>query len=263
MNLLTKAELVAEFIFTFLFKKSVSSIQPVEVAKELLKAMLKNKQVSISNVYVPNVYKVFLNVKDHCILESFGETFLIELARHLYEEGKKQGLTFLNLPVVEIHGTDSIDAGNIEIRVEFNEAIDANWEIEEDESTTLDDDMEKTTVLPDAVRFSSSLELSPGRKYRYYLEIIKGEDEGKIFYLDKEEVTVGRHEECDIELKDLEVSRRHFKLTYNNRRWFVEDAGSTNGTTVNKLKVDKYLVNPGDKIKAGQTILVFKNEKKK
>jgi len=259
MNLLTKAEVVAEFIITFLFKKTIGTIQPVQVARELLKTMLKNKQVSISNVYVPNVYRVHLNPEDHTVLESFGETFLTELAKHLYDQGSKQGYTFL--PVVEIKSVEDIPLGNVKIKIEFNESVVANWEVEGEDDGNDAEEIEKTTVLVDSVRLARSLEVKAGRKKRNYLEIIKGVDEGKTYYLDQDEVLVGRHEECSIGINDLELSRRHFKLYAEDRRWFVQDLGSTNGTYVNKLRVDKYMVNPGDKIKAGQTLLRFNVEK--
>ena len=261
MNLLTRVEVVAEFIFTFIFKKSIGNIQPVQVARELLKTMLKNKQVSISNVYVPNVYRVHMNPEDYAVLESFGETFLIELAKHLYDQGCKQGYTFLNLPVVEIKSVEDIPLGSVKIKIEFNEAVVANWEIEEENYDNNSEEIEKTTVLVDSVRFARSLEDKAGRKKRNYLEIIKGPDEGKTYYLDQDEVLIGRHEDCGFGINDLELSRRHFKLYSEDRRWFVQDLGSTNGTYVNKLRVDRYMVNPGDKIKAGQTLLRFNVEK--
>ena len=260
MNLLTRVEVVAEFIFTFLFKKATGTIQPVQVARELLKTMLKNKQVSISNVYVPNVYKVHLGPEDYAVLESFGETFLIELAKHLYDQGCKQGYTFLNLPVVEIVAVKEILLGEVKIKIEFNEAVVANWEIEEENHSNEAEELEKTTVLVDSVRYMRALDAQAGRKKRNYLEIIKGVDEGKIYYLDQE-IVLGRHEDCDIEVNDLELSRRHLKLYTEDKRWFVEDLGSTNGTYVNKLRVDRYMVNPGDKIKAGQTLFKFNAEK--
>jgi len=261
MNLLTRAEVVAEFLFTFFFRKSAAAIQPVQVARELIRAMLKNKQVSISNVYVPNYYCVLLSPQDYAVLRSFGETFLIELARHLYDEGCKQGYTFLALPMVEITPAESIPMGNIKIQIEFNDSVVANWQIQDENDPGESDEIEKTTVLVDCVRFMNSLQAYSGRKNRSYLEIIKGDDEGKIFYLDQDSVLVGRYNECDIEIADQELSRRHFKLYWQDKRWYVEDLGSTNGTFVNKLRVDSYMVNPGDRIKAGQTIFRFNVEK--
>ena len=260
MNLLTKVEVVAEFIFTYFFKKTSATIQPVQVARELIKIMLKNKQVSISNVYVANVYRVHLNPEDYAVLESFGETFLIELAKHLYDEGCKQGYTFLNLPIVEIKSVEDIPLGSVKIKIEFNEAVVPNWEIEEEKYGNKSEEIEKTTVLVDSVRYTRSLEDKTGRKKRNYLEIIKGINQGKIYYLDRDMV-LGRHEECDIEVEDVELSRRHLKLYSEDRRWFIQDLGSTNGTYVNKLSVDRYMVNPGDKIKAGQTLFKFNVEK--
>lgn len=257
MNLLTKFELVAEFIVTFLFRKPSGTIQPVQVARELLRAMLKNKQVSISNVYVPNIYRVYLNPADLAVLASFGETFLIELAKHLYDQGCKQGYTFLTLPVVEIKKDDNIQKGLIAIKVEFNDSVVANWQIEEEKDSLDGEELEKTTVLVDSVRLTSSLAGEASRKSRPYLEIIKGSDQGKIFYLDQDEFIVGRNADCDIVVQDLEISRQHLRLFTENRRWFVQDLGSTNGTYVNKLRVDRYMVNQGDKIKAGQTQFRF------
>jgi hypothetical protein len=261
MNLLTKIELVAEFIITYFFRKSTETIQPVQVAKELLRTMFKNKQVSISNVYVPNVYRVYLSEADYTILESFGETFLIELAKHLYLEGSKQGYTFLTPPLVEIKTGKDISLGCVDIKIEFNDSIVANWQIEEGKHFKGAEELEKTTVLLDSAKLTSLLAVDPCRKTRSYLEVINGENEGKVYYLDQQELVLGRNEDCDIEVKDVEISRQHLKLFSENRRWFVQDLGSTNGTYVNKLRVDRYMVNPGDKIKAGQTQFRFNVEK--
>ncbi|HHV65252.1 MAG TPA: DUF3662 domain-containing protein [Peptococcaceae bacterium] len=261
MNLLTKVELVAEFIVTFLFRKRAGTIQPVEVARELIRAMLKNKQVSISNVYVPNVYRVYLHPTDLAVFESFGETFLIELAKHIYDEGSKQGYTFLTLPVVEIKKGEDMEQGSVNIKIEFNHSIVANWQIEEEKVPRDAEELEKTTVLVDSVRFASSLAKEDSRKICPYLEIIKGPDQGKIFYLDQDEFIIGRNADCDLRVQDLEISRHHLRLFTENHRWFVQDLGSTNGTYVNKLRVDRYMINPGDKIKAGQTLFCFNVEK--
>jgi hypothetical protein len=261
MKLLTKIELVAEFIITYFFRKTTGSLQPVQVAKELLKTMFRNKQVSISNVYVPNVYRVYLSEADYAILESFGEVFLIELAKHLYEEGSKQGYTFLTLPLVEIKTGKDISLGCVDIKIEFNDSIVVNWQLEEEKHFTEAEELEKTTVLLDSAKLRSILAVDSCRKNRPYLEVINGEHEGKIYYLDQKEIVLGRNEDCDIEVQDIEISRQHLKLFSENRRWFVQDLGSTNGTYVNKLRVDRYMVNPGDKIKAGQTQFRFYVEK--
>ncbi|AFV03202.1 hypothetical protein UNSWDHB_2085 [Dehalobacter sp. UNSWDHB] len=261
MRLLNKVESIAEQMATFLFSKSVGTIQPVQVARELNKIMLKNKQVSISHVYVPNVYTVSLNPEDYAVLESFGETLLVELAKHLYDEGTRQGYTFLALPVVRMQPSEKIDAGLMKTQVEFKDSVVANWRINEEKLPAEDEEMEKTTVLADAARLIMASSKTVSRKTHPYLEVIKGTNEGEIYDLNKDEYIVGRQEDCDIEVRDLEISRHHLKLYTENRRWFVQDLGSTNGTYLNKLRVDRYMVNPGDRIKAGQTHFQFQVDK--
>ena len=48
-----------------------------------------------------------------------------------------------------------------------------------------------------------------------------------------EEVIVGRSPNCDIPISHKSISRKHFKLTQENGRWYVEDLGSQNGTRRN------------------------------
>ncbi len=51
------------------------------------------------------------------------------------------------------------------------------------------------------------------------------------------------------------VSRRHCRLLYQDKQWFVEDLGSTNGTFVNKTKVKPHqaiALKEGDVIRCGQ-----------
>ncbi|ADY56627.1 FHA domain containing protein [Syntrophobotulus glycolicus DSM 8271] len=260
MSLLNKFETAAEYLFTNMFKKTSSSIQPVEVAGKLLKAMLRNKQVSISHVYVPNIYRVQLNKEDYKIMENFGETFLLELAQHLYTEAGKQGYTFLTLPLVELYANQKIGRGEIEIETEYNDSIEVNWEKQAIEEMIVQDELERTTIMPNDRRLTNAIINENSRKSAGGLEIIKGNEEGRIYCLEQDIVTVGRQGDCDVEIKDEEMSRKHFRLYQESSRWFIQDLGSTNGTYVNKLKVDKYMLHPGDKIRAGQTVMVFKRK---
>ncbi|NLO96770.1 MAG: DUF3662 domain-containing protein, partial [Peptococcaceae bacterium] len=209
----------------------------------------------------PNLYTVYLHKDDYSVLKSFGDIFLTELAKHLYEEGRKQGFTFLTPPLVEIKEGDNLSPGRMKVKGEFVYSLVVPWYVEEENDSIESEPLEKTTILAESVRKARSLESDWSRKRRYYLEIIKGNDAGKIYCLDQKEVTVGRNQDCDIKVNDMEVSRQHLKLICENNRWFVQDLGSTNGTYVNRLRVDRYMVNPGDRIRAGQTHFRFNIEK--
>lgn len=52
-------------------------------------------------------------------------------------------------------------------------------------------------------------------------------------------LTIGRKEDNDIILTQLDVSRRHARIGLSNRMFFVEDSNSSNGTRLNGLKIQK------------------------
>lgn len=51
--------------------------------------------------------------------------------------------------------------------------------------------------------------------------------------LTSEELIVGRHRDCDIQIRIPSISSRHCKLMMKEGYWHVEDLNSTNGTWVN------------------------------
>lgn len=67
--------------------------------------------------------------------------------------------------------------------------------------------------------------------------------------------TVGKSEACDLTLTDREVSRRHLALEQRGGVLHVEDLGSTNGTFVNGVRVIEALVEGGETLRVGSTVL--------
>ncbi len=258
MSLLARFEEVAELFFTGPFKKTATRLQPVEIAKELVKEMLRHKQVSISQVYVPNVYRVYLHSKDWVPLASFGETFLIELSKYLHQEGERNSYTFLGKPSIELHADDTVNLREMFVEVAFDDSVDIDWREEEGNTREKELEHEKTTIFQDVVKTNFPKEGITSRNLRYILEIIQGPDIGKLFPLDAENIYIGRHAQCELVLTDLEASRRHLKMTQCEQGWLLDDLGSTNGTMVNGQRVSRQLILPGDRIQIGQSILAIK-----
>lgn len=90
------------------------------------------------------------------------------------------------------------------------------------------------------------------------LVIQSGVNRGDTYDLPNKDMIVGRDVTNDIVLDDGKVSREHARFSYSGGAWVVVDLGSANGTYVNGQKVvgHKPLSN-GDKVKIGDTILVF------
>ena len=85
----------------------------------------------------------------------------------------------------------------------------------------------------------------------------QGPKRGSRIALDVEEVTIGRHPESDIFLDDVTVSRRHAVVRRVGSGYYVEDAGSLNGTYVNQTRVENAALNDGDEVQVGKFKLVY------
>jgi pSer/pThr/pTyr-binding forkhead associated (FHA) protein len=67
-------------------------------------------------------------------------------------------------------------------------------------------------------------------------------------------MTIGRAE-CDVDLTDPDVSRRHAVVRQVDDGLAVEDLGSTNGTFVNDRRITGIAeIAPGDRIRFGNTV---------
>ncbi|MCS7070185.1 MAG: FHA domain-containing protein [Anaerolinea sp.] len=65
------------------------------------------------------------------------------------------------------------------------------------------------------------------------LLIVTGEATSDQYQLSKDDVVIGRDEDCDIVIQDRQVSRRHVRIYKEDDAYFVEDLESRNGTWVN------------------------------
>jgi signal transduction histidine kinase len=89
------------------------------------------------------------------------------------------------------------------------------------------------------------------------LIVIQGADEGKQFELAGERLGVGRDASNRVRLHDTEVSRRHAEFVRTADGYRLLDVGSANGTFVNSQSVRDILLQPGDQIQIGQSLLVY------
>jgi pSer/pThr/pTyr-binding forkhead associated (FHA) protein len=82
---------------------------------------------------------------------------------------------------------------------------------------------------------------------------------GEVFELDSTPLTIGRAEQNDVALPEDEfASARHVRVEPRRDGVWVQDLGSTNGTFVNAVRIDRprKLVH-GDVVRVGETELRF------
>ena len=89
------------------------------------------------------------------------------------------------------------------------------------------------------------------------LVVQRGPGSGSRFLLDADVVNAGRHPDSEIFLDDVTVSRRHAEFHRTAEGFTVSDAGSLNGTYVNRDRIDRVQLHDGDEVQIGKFRLVF------
>jgi pSer/pThr/pTyr-binding forkhead associated (FHA) protein len=85
----------------------------------------------------------------------------------------------------------------------------------------------------------------------------RGPNAGSKFALDADVIRAGRHPDSDIFLDDITVSRRHAEINRRGDGYSVRDAGSLNGTYLNRERIDEAPLANGDELQIGKFRLVF------
>ncbi|MBX5468605.1 MAG: FHA domain-containing protein [Thermoleophilaceae bacterium] len=243
-NLEQKIEAIVEGAFSRAFK---SRVQPVELARKLAKEMEDNKTVSVSRVYVPNEYCVFLSPADREQFAGYEEALRKELSDYLLEHARGEGLALLTRPTVSFETDERLGLGEFGIQAQLVKPP-------EDESGE-----------PELGDFGATMIYSPGREARRLAPpapaaraLLVGA--GRRTVLSGDRILVGRSRDCDLVIDDPNVSRRHAELRNQGGSWSVRDLGSTNGVKVNGRRVEQAVLQPGDELTLGLSKLRFEQE---
>lgn len=76
-----------------------------------------------------------------------------------------------------------------------------------------------------------------------------------ITFANKQELVIGRSDECDIKLDGLQISNRHARLLVTNAGIFVEDLNSTNGIYLNGQRIGRQNIGVDDSVQIGSFII--------
>jgi hypothetical protein len=224
-----------------------SEVRPVEIARKLAREMEEHKTVSVSRVYVPNEYAVYLSPEDRDHFAEYEDTLRSELAAYLLEHARRERVALLSRPVIEFRTDDRLRLGEFGIQARLVQPGEARDEASQGESG-------HTMVYSAAERLAQPLEERAHAHQATALLI----GSGKRMVVGARGATIGRSRECDIVLSDPNVSRRHAELRPRGGAWVLSDLGSTNGVSVNGRRIERpQVLTPGDRIEIGTTDLEF------
>ncbi|MCE5286647.1 MAG: DUF3662 and FHA domain-containing protein [Pelosinus sp.] len=232
-----------KYIEGFFNKKFSSGLQPVEIAKQLVKEMELQKNIGVSNIYVPNSYVICLCPEDYERIAPYGEAVKTELIGYLAEDAEAKDYTILGMPVIEMRSDVSITKSNFKITSSFTESIPKAPAAE-----ALSDTRVFTKVNPNVLKFSA---LSAR------LTVIDGFDSGLKIEIGTKRVNIGRREGNELPLSDASTSRLHAYVAYEDGAHVLYDAKSLNGTYVDDRRITRKTLQNKNRIKVGSTMILY------
>jgi len=208
-----------------LFSKAFrSGLQPVEIAKRIIREMDDAKQVGVSEVWAPNHFEVSLSSEDAPRFTQIETALVTELKRVILETAAERGWGLVGPPEVSLFVDKALRKGDLDVEAGLVEGE------------------QKVEPVPAA---SAQLLIHAGGTVRAVA-------------LDREVTTIGRLEECDVVLDDKGASRRHAQIRVQDAVATITDLGSTNGTKLNSAVVQSRTLADGDRITIGATLIEFR-----
>lgn len=265
MGFFTKLEKLSEkYIEGFFRNKFADHIQPAEIAKLLLREMRDNKTVSVSAVYVPNEYTVYVGKEDWETIEPVRASLAGELEVFLKEKILEK--EYRNVPEINVvfELEEELQLGAITVKSSFSkEPPDAGRSAGPEAApleSTLVADRRSVYGLQGGPLSQDTLTRAGKRPHspRAHLVLRSGAREDYRFPLGDYGVIIGRKRTNDIALEDTNISRVHASVDYLEGNYYLSDLGSTNGTYVNGNRISKKKLIEGDQIRMGKTILEFR-----
>jgi pSer/pThr/pTyr-binding forkhead associated (FHA) protein len=256
MTVLRNIEAKIESLFEGVFGRAFrTNVQPVELARKLVKEMEDHRVISVSRLYVPNEYTVYLSPADREQFASYEPSLIGELQDYLAENARREKYVLLSPPTVSFETDEDLDVGEFGIATRMAQG---GRQVTPDDSPPLPDVEPGATMVykpkvPETEAVSAE-ELGLER------EIATLTLNGKSFPLEKRRIVIGRSKDCDIQVADSNVSRRHAEVRQEGAAHWLVDLDSTNGTEVNGRRLKRAKLRPGDTITVGATELVFRRE---
>ncbi|RDI75617.1 Protein of unknown function (DUF2662) [Gaiella occulta] len=272
MSVLRTIESKIEGLFEGVFGRAFRAhVQPVELARKLAKEMDEHRSVSVSRVYVPNEYTVYLSPGDRQQFASYEGSLIGELQEYLTEHARREGYALLTPPRVSITTDVDLVIGEFGIATRVAQPEEGLPPLPPASSAPIP--APPTPLVPAPPAATPALDSAPAATMIYRSPPFAREDgvappeperevvtltvDGRAHPITSRSVVIGRSREADIRLADVNVSRRHAEIVQEGATYWLVDLGSTNGTDVNGRRVTRAKLADGDRITIGATDIVF------
>jgi Protein of unknown function (DUF3662)/FHA domain len=252
MTVLRNIEAKIESLFEGVFGRAFRThVQPVELARKLAKEMDDHRMVSVSRVYAPNEYAVYLSPSDREQFSSYEDSLVNELQEYLSEHARRESYVLLSSPKVAMNTDADLEVGEFGIATRMVQPEPGEAQEPAPEVAPGATMVYRPKAAPDT-QAATPEELGVER------ELVTLTVNGNQHPVDKQTVVIGRSRDCDIRLNDPNVSRRHAEIRQEGTAYWLIDLESTNGSTVNGRRQQRAKLETDDRITLGSTEIVFR-----
>jgi len=254
MAVLRSIESKIEGLFEGVFGRAFRThVQPIELARKLVKEMDEHRNVSVSRVYVPNEYTVYLSTADRAQFDGYEEALVGELEEYLAEHARRERYALLDAPRVKVTTDDDLAIGEFGIATRL---VAGEGEAAGSPPPELPVAQPAQTMIyrPPTPPEPDVPDAPPPEPVR---EVVTLTVAGRKHEVTTPSVVLGRSRDADIRIADVNVSRRHAELRQEGAGYWIIDLGSTNGLELNGKRTDRSRVRDGDRIVIGSTEIVF------
>jgi hypothetical protein len=215
-----------------LFSKTFrSGVQPVEIAKRIQREMEDGRSVGVSEVWAPNRFELTMSREDLARYEQAEDAISAELRRVVRETAAERGWGLVGPPEIEFVVDDTLTTGRFRC-----------------EASLVEGEPEAPGTVTTAMAPGGDATLSvPG-------------DGGspKSYAIHGARTTIGRLPDCDVVVDDPGASRHHARIDVSDGEYLLTDLGATNGTLVNEAPIHEHVLQDGDRITIGSTVIEFR-----
>jgi hypothetical protein len=246
-----RLERVFEGVFGRAFR---TNVQPVELARKLAKEMDEHRSTSVTRVYVPNEYTIYLSPGDREQFKGYENSLVSELEEYLSEHASRENYALLTPPRILFETDEDLGVGEFGIATRM-----AQFGRQAGEEPPPQIPAPGATMVykprTQPTEAASLVDLGVERE----VPVLNWSGQRRV--LDKQRSVLGRSRDVDVQIEDPNVSRRHAEIVQEGSTYWLVDLGSTNGTEVNGQRVQRVRLDDGSRFTIGETTVTFSTER--
>lgn len=228
---LTRFEALAQRLVEGSFSRLLGGqLQALDLAAHLARSMEDNQLTGLA----PDVYTIHLHPQTYTAVSKQNPQLIPDLTAYMEQLAQHSNLTLISTPDIRITTDPNLPRFAVNVQAEHGQT--------KAQSTQIHSRQAAIDEISAAVYSLDAFLILEGRRH---------------VALDKPIVTLGRRVDNDVVLESVAVSRRHAQLRWRYSRFVLYDLSGRGRTAVNGETVTECVLQPGDVINLGGTLIIY------